>query len=250
MHQQTEEKKKSGEGGKCRKLLLTLTSISLGVGALLLATGAVVLAKYNIYLDFITTKYTASAAFILALGIWIIIISAIGFYAALKTHYCLMTTFLSVMVCVVVMEVVAAVATFALSSESAEIMARRHMLSDSLTKYQETGDSGSRAWDLIQTELSCCGLGGPQDYVTPVLPTSCCGPLRIDTLGNVETCSLETESLYTSGCEVAFQRYLNRNAGVLGGMAVAVALFQVAVIASATILLKRWEKPDHCTPCY
>merc|ERR1711892_15310 len=235
------------ETAKCRKLLLSLTLVSLAVGLLLLVAGAVVLAKYNIYLDFLTTKYTASASFILALGIWTMMVSACGFYAAFKTNYCLMTTFLAVMMVVVVMEVIAAVATFALASESSDKMARRHMLRETLAKYQEgVEDAHSRAWDLIQTELSCCGLRGARDYVTPVLPASCCGPLRIDTLGKVETCSTDTETLYKFGCETAFQNYLNRNAGILGGVAVLVAIFQVVVITSSTVLLKRWEKPQHC----
>jgi len=243
--------KSEARKSKCRRLLLSLTLVSLFVGLVLSVTGVLVLTKYNLFLDFLTTRYTASASFLLALGIWTVLVSATGFYAACRTHYCLMTTFLSLMVLVVVLEVVAAVASFALASETSDMLARRHMLRDTLARYQEGAeDSHSKAWDLIQTELKCCGLSGARDYVTPVLPTSCCGPLKIDTLGEVETCSKETETLLDLGCEKAFQGYLNRNSGILGGVAVFVAAFQVAVISSSTVLLKRWERPEHCFPCF
>lgn len=239
---------KEGTAESLRWVLLCLTAASLLLGLVLVVTGAVVLAEYNIYLDFVTRKYTETAVFILVVGLVVATVSAVGFYAAAKFNFCMMATFLTIMV---VMELITAVTTFALPREKSEQIGMRKMLKETLQTYQDSEeDTESEAWDLIQTELSCCGIKGPEDYSTPVLPISCCGPLKIDNLGLVESCHNETVTIFKTGCEDAFKSMLHKNVGVVGAIAVMVAMFQIVIISSSTILVKKWQLPGHCYPCY
>ena len=59
-------------------LLLTLTGLSLVCGLVLVVVGSIVLADYNIYLDFVTGSHIQSAVFILVMGVITTIVAAIG----------------------------------------------------------------------------------------------------------------------------------------------------------------------------
>ena len=68
-------------------------------------------------------------------------------------------------------------------------------LLESLSTYDVTPSRVTETWDLVQTELECCGVNGDQDYnITPFyqkknhLPNACCGPLQLDEFGHAEKC--------------------------------------------------------------
>jgi len=240
-------------GKKRRMLLIVLTGMSMVLGTILVIVGGVLLAQYNVYVDFVTAKHTETAVFLLVMGIFVIVISGIGQYASLKFHFCLMTTFLGLMVAVVVMEIIASVAFFALNNDPAVQSDSREMLKKTLARYGKSGNprASEAAWNLIQTELQCCGLSGPGDYSQQdALPASCCALLYIDVSGQPEKCSKDTSSLHQEGCQKAFRSFLGRKVGVLGAVAVLVALVQIVIITATSNLVKQWRIPGHCYPCY
>ena len=108
----------------------------------------------------------------------------------------MMATFLSIMVIAIICELVASVTIFALNNEKSHDLGMRRKLKRSLEMYgSDSSPDQTDAWDVIQTELQCCGLAGVEDYATSTflsqtgqLPRSCCGPLQIDTLGQIEHC--------------------------------------------------------------
>jgi len=241
-----------------RGLLLGLTGVSMFLGVILMIVGAVVVSGYSVYLDFITGRYMESAVFILVMGIIVIAVSAIGFYAALKFHFCMMSTFLTIMVLSILCELIAAVTTFALNGEQSHQMGMRKKLRESLEMYgSPTSPDQTAAWDHIQTELHCCGLQDAKDYTsssfssqTGDLPVSCCGPLQLDNFGEPEKCRPETPSIHKVGCVVALKSFLSRKCGLVGAMVVVVAMVQIAIIVGASVLVKKWKVPGHCYPCY
>lgn len=66
------------EGERRRKLLVALTVVSVLLGLVLVVVGSVLLARYNVFLDFVTPRYTETAIFLLVMGILIIGISVVG----------------------------------------------------------------------------------------------------------------------------------------------------------------------------
>ena len=176
-------------------LLLALTSFSGTLGIIMFITGCVVTSQYNLLLDFITVKYTESSVFLILLGIVVVIVSSIGFYASLKSHYVLMTTYLTVMIICVICAAIGSITMFALNQDGQQQTLIRDKLETSLKEYEVTPDSMTDAWDMMQTDLKCCGVSGPRDYrQSPFfrekshLPVSCCGPLVLDDQGQAEKC--------------------------------------------------------------
>jgi len=241
----------------CQVFLLALTGFSGSLGIILFITGCVVTSDYSLLLDLITGKYTEASLFMLLIGILVIIVSAIGFYAALKSHYILMSTFLTVMIICVISEVIGSITMFALNRDSRQHMTLHTRLLESLSTYDVTPSRITETWDLVQTELECCGVRNQQDYnITPFyqkknhLPSACCGPLQLDTFGHAEKCSSATKSLYNTGCNDAMGEFLRGKMGALGGIAASIAILQIAIITSAVVLIKKWTSPSHCYPCF
>ena len=199
------------EGEKRRKMLAGITIASIVLGLVMLVVGSVLLAQYSIFLDFVTSRYTETAVFLLVMGIVIMVVSAIGdylppppcpgLYAALNFHFCLMTTFLVIMVAAVVMEVIASVTFFALNNDPSVQADTRLMLRRSLQTWMEGGHSEQdqfQTWNLIQVELQCCGLEGALDYSpNSPLPASCCAALRV-TLAGTEPCRYHARLVLSS----------------------------------------------------
>jgi len=241
----------------CRVFLLALTSFTGLSGIVLFITGCVVTSQYNLFLNFLTGKYTESSVFLILLGIIVIIVSSIGFYASLKSHYVLMTTFVTVMIICVICEVIGSITMFALNQDGQQQTEIRNKLVTSLQAYDVTPDAMTDAWDMIQTDLECCGVSGPRDFrQSPFfrekshLPVSCCGPLVLDVQGQAEKCRTSTPTVHKRGCHEAMEQFLKMYMGALGGVAALVAAMQVMVITAATILIGKWARPSHCYPCY
>ena len=121
----------------------------------------------------------------------------------------MMATFLSLMVVAIICELVASVTIFGLNNERSYDLGMRKKLKKSLEMYgSDSAPDQTDAWDLIQTELQCCGLAGVEDYTsstylaqTGQLPISCCGPLQLDTLGQAEPCRYIKQSNINQGIE-------------------------------------------------
>jgi len=237
-------------------LLLTLTGLSLVCGLVLVVVGSIVLADYNIYLDFVTGSHIQSAVFILVMGVITTIVAAIGLCATLKRHYCLMVLFLSVMVSILFIEVIASIAAFAsISNKGQRDAGMRDQLKESIDKYSNDDHSMS-AWDLLQTELDCCGLNTVDDWgkfekKEKHLPRSCCGDLPV-TIGDkkVEKCRRTSESLHMIGCEEAFGVAVENNLYILAVLGMLVAVVQLGLVVASGYLVNKWRVPGHCYPCY
>ena len=110
------------------------------------------------------------------------------------------------------------------------------------------------AWNLVQTELTCCGVKGPADWhqqgsmQRPFLPESCCAAVPLgDSLCRIDN---QTFGPYEKGCLPAFTHFLHNNAGVIGAVISAVALVQMLVIGITSKLMVKTKKPEKCPPFY
>ena len=249
----------------CRNFLLGLTSFSGSLGLIIFITGCVVTANYNLLLDFITGRYPESSVFMIIIGITTVAVSALGkryntlmalfsfnlsagFYASLRFHYTMMMTFLAVMILSIICEVVGSITMFALNQDPSQQMILRERMQDSLKEY----DRHNITWDMVQTDLQCCGVINHQDYPSQFtsLPISCCGPLKLDSMNQAEDCKPDTASLHTRGCYEALEEYLKSKMGVLGGIAAGAAVLQISTISAAAVLVSKWSRPASCYPCY
>ena len=172
----------------------------------------------------------------------------LGFYASLRSHYIMMMTFLSLMILSIICEVIGSITMFALNQDVRQQMMLRQRMQDSLNE----NDSHNITWDMVQTDLQCCGVINHQDYPSQLssLPISCCGPLRLDSMNQAEDCRADTPSLHTRGCYEALEEHLKSKMGVLGGIAAGAAVLQISTISAAAVLVSKWTRPTSCYPCY
>lgn len=81
-----------------------------------------------------------------------------------------------------------------------------------------------KVWDMVQTELHCCGINGPDDFPpvlnTTVLPKSCC-PLLTET-------NCTKADAIQDGCEQTLFKLLDSKKIIFGAVAIAVGLVQVS----------------------
>ena len=196
-----------------------------------------------------------------------------GFYAAIRSDYILMTTFLTIMVFCVISEIIGSITMFALNKDWTQEMETRERLLKSLRSYSGKDNVEMEVWDLMQTDLQCFGVNSHSDYHSSVLfldkeelPRSCCGPLQIDKFGKTEKCrfgnflkdeiaiiflpSNNTKSLHQTSCKVAISQYLSSKIGIMGGVAATIGLLQISIISASAYLVRKWKVPGHCYPCY
>lgn len=73
-----EEEKPAMEGERRRKILIAIASFSILLGFFMMVVGCVMLGQYNIFLDFVTPRYTETAIFLLVIGIFTMVVSGTG----------------------------------------------------------------------------------------------------------------------------------------------------------------------------
>lgn len=247
---------KTSETG-CRMLLIGLTGLSACLGFILFVTGCIITSYYNAFIDFITGRYTESSIFLIVIGMLIISVSGLGLYAAVRSDSITMTTFLTIMVFCICSEIIGSITMFALNKDWTQEMETRERLLESLHKYSGSDQLEMEVWDLLQSDLQCCGVKSYQDYQSSALylekeqlPRSCCGPLQIDRLGNIAKCSKDTNSLHQLGCQEAITDYLSSKTGLMGAVAASIGLLQISLVTVSAYLVRKWEGPRHCYPCY
>ena len=187
-----------------------------------------------------------------------------------------MTTFLTIMVFCICSEIIGSITMFALNKDWTQEMETRERLLESLHKYSGSDQLEMEVWDLLQSDLQCCGVKSYQDYQSSALylekeqlPRSCCGPLQIDRLGNIAKCrsdhqrikpslpstevfpfSKDTNSLHQLGCQEAITDYLSSKTGLMGAVAASIGVLQISLVTVSAYLVRKWEGPRHCYPCY
>ncbi|XP_049906345.1 leukocyte surface antigen CD53 [Epinephelus moara] len=119
-----------------------------------------------------------SANMLLVSGIVITCVSFLGFLGALKENRCLLLTFFLLLFLLMLVELTAACLLLMYESEIASLV--KDDLHDGLEKakgkIKEKSNSTSEAiteWDVLQTQLDCCGVNNKTDWGENV-PASCC----------------------------------------------------------------------------
>jgi len=191
----------------------------------------------------ITWSNTERAFGIMVMAVSGICISSLGLYSALKSHFDTRDLFFySFMFIAIIWDLIAS-ETIQQTKKRSDLGMQRN-LSKSIIMYGSDSYQ-TDVWDLIQTELECCGLAGVEDYAnstflsqTGQLPRSCCGPLQIHLFGQIEPCRGETASRYQTGCLKALKSYVrNKKDVVFGVMVLVEAIMQASIAVGATVLI-------------
>lgn len=124
-------------------------------------------------------------------------------------------------------------------------------MEESMRKYHAGDPPIMKAWDLMQTELKCCGVHDKKDWVRHYrnLPNSCCENLPV---GRNSVCKLFDKQFpsYDQGCVAAMEQSVLNNEEIIAAIVAITAIIQIALIMAACHLMKVTKKRESCYPFY
>jgi len=225
------------------KYFMVLCNILFAIaGMALIGFGAWAQIAAKDYLNFLGNNYVNTPIFIIILGGVIFAIALFGCCGAWKESKCLIYTYGSVLVIILIAQVAAAIAAFALQGAlKAEITKN---MQNGLENYNKPGYEGvTTTWDIVQENLHCCGVDKYQDWFNVTgfeenksVPDSCCKA------GHVEGCGkgpVDEDKIYTEGCFDLFSQEFKNNLQIVGIVALAIAFGEMIAIGFAFCLGKR-----------
>jgi len=215
-------------------LIFLINFVFAIVGLGLIGLGAYIQISAKSYLDFLSDNYLNTPILIIILGCVIFVIAFFGWMGAWKESSCMIYTYAVFLAIILIAELGAGIAAFALKGDLKNVIEDK--MTEGMMNYNKEGHEGvQNAWDVLQTDLGCCGSNNYTDWAATLgngnVPDSCC---KDDTKG----CGTgyELGNINTKGCLVEFEDQFVGNLGVVGGIAIGVAFVQFLTVVFACCL--------------
>ncbi|XP_026828359.1 tetraspanin-33 [Ooceraea biroi] len=221
--------------------------LGLGViqltGVMIISVGTTIYAVYENFSHFLDPSYFSPATLLIVVGILVFVIAFMGCCGALRESTCMVLVFAILLSFVLVMELAAAVAAYALQDGIKSLLAEKI----NLTMHQyEKNDEATFAIDFMQSRLRCCGYNSYRDWdniefnrTDADIPESCCefilNPKMFTEVPEISL-SDRCQAKYEEGCISRLSIIIHRSALYIGTGAVAIALIQLTGIMFACML--------------
>uniref|UniRef100_A0A8C5P750 Tetraspanin n=1 Tax=Leptobrachium leishanense TaxID=445787 RepID=A0A8C5P750_9ANUR len=187
-------------GMKCVKYLMFIFNFIFWIcGIALIALGIYVQVQLNHSILIKNASSSGASIVIIAVGVVISFISFFGCCGAVKENYCMVTTFAVILVLIFLVEITAAIAGYVLKDKILLI-------------------------DVAQRDFGCCGANNYTDWTTN-------GPFK-DKTHVLDSCS----SIHTNGCVEEIYAKIKSNIGIIAGVALGIAFFEILGIIFACYL--------------
>jgi len=219
--------------------LINLIFAIVGLG--LIGIGAYIQIGAKAYLDFLSDNYLNTPIFIIIIGGVIFVVAFFGCCGAWYENGCMIYTYALLLSILLVAEVGAGIAAFALKGDLKDVIEDKMV--KGMDNYNKAGHEGvTNAWDVLQTDLHCCGAKSFQDWATANyttgVPDSCCKDEK-------KGCGAEEGwegRINEGGCLCQFEDKFVGNIGLVGGVALGVAFIQLAGVIFSCYLGRRINK--------
>uniref|UniRef100_A0A336KBV0 Tetraspanin n=1 Tax=Culicoides sonorensis TaxID=179676 RepID=A0A336KBV0_CULSO len=227
----------------CAKYLVFFFNLLFALTGLILFTvGAVILARYYHYYNFVGETYWSAPLVLIVVGSVVFIIAFFGCCSAIKENSCMILTFSILLVLIFLTEIGVGISGYIKHSELPEIL--DHNFNKTFLSYNSDADS-RQAWSLIQDEFKCCGISKPEDwreiYKNDTVPRSCCPPGTIPPdLPKNTTCTQEYAA--KQGCKRQLNEFLDGYALILAGVGVSIAFVQLLGVCLACCLSRAFKE--------
>ncbi|XP_065173908.1 CD63 antigen-like [Atheta coriaria] len=223
-------------------LLFLFNLLFVITGIVLISVGVTVKEYYISYEDLLDQQYFSTPNLLIAIGSIIFIIAFFGCCGAIKQNYCMLITFVALLVLIFILEFAAGISGYVLKGATEEYL--KGSMEESMKHYNDTAtNEATEIWDLVQNKFECCGIESANDWDTNVpalngsLPLSCC-TIPPGTVGEY-VCNKEAKGFHKSGCESAFGTYVREHAVTIGSIGLSFAAVQVLAIVFACHLAKQ-----------
>lgn len=227
-----------GGGMSCVKALLFGFNLLFAItGLILLIVGIKMEMDASPYVDVTDSRlYTSAPVVLIIVSIIVFVVAFFGCCGAVKENHCMIVTFSAFLIIIIIAEVAVGIAGYVKRNDlEASITAD---LEDRITHY-ETDPNVKKTFDIFQTDLSCCGINGPDDWAksNQTIPASCCSG-QVITGGTVAECTTASTTLHKQGCLTELVEFFRSKAMVLGGVGLGIAFVQLLGVTFACCLAR------------
>jgi len=256
-------------GATCLKYLLFIFNFVFFVcgGALMgISIWLVVDPEMSSYTNIVNNPLiTAAMYLILAVGVFIFLIGFLGCCGACKESACMLSTYAFLIAVILILQVVGAILAVVFHDSLEEEL--QEEMTDQVYNYvtNDENDATTKAWNILQFEMKCCGATGYEDYVDskfqnmtkdPV-PDSCCVQKASADWDNIQPedrdkCLEEARTgpatftfLNAEGCYTSLKEWMSANALILVGVGFGLAFVQVFGIVFACCVKKEINKSSY-----
>jgi CD63 antigen len=211
-------------------------------GLALIGLGAYVQIQAKEYLDFLGNQYVNTPIIFIILGVVIFIVAFLGCCGACTKNKCMMYTYASLLLLILIVEIGAGIAAYILQGQLEEVV-QTNMMEGMMNYDQPKHDGVTQSWNSMQRNLQCCGVTNMDDWknstLTPFgkIPHSCC---KVDEEGAVkEDCAENPANVFTKGCYPTMKEQFTSNIDKIGGAALGIAALQFIGVIFACCVSKR-----------
>ncbi|XP_061773155.1 CD151 antigen isoform X1 [Nerophis ophidion] len=246
-------------GTICLKYLLIVFNILFWLaGGALVAVGVWTVVEKSDYISLLDSGFYSKSAYILiAAGVIVFVTGIIGCCATLMENKSLLIVYLVLLLCVFLLELIAAVMAYITYQECFPFC---HQLDDALRqnlevtllqKYQQPGEDGvTRTVDKLHQEFQCCGSNSSSDwrYSTwiqaaqdeELVPVSCC-----KTPSSLCGRRDHPSNIYKGGCIGKLEDFLLYQLYILSGLGIGIAILQLLGMMFTCCLYQKLEDEPH-----
>ncbi|KAJ0180320.1 hypothetical protein K1T71_003724 [Dendrolimus kikuchii] len=227
-----------GGGMSCVKYLLFCFNLLFAVtGLIILIVGIKSLVSSSPYIDLTDEKfYTSGPIAFIIVGIIVFIVAFFGCCGAVKENHCMIVTFSAFLLMIFIAELAVGIAGY-LKHQELEDSIMRHL--NATIKDYKTNPEVAKSFDIIQTDLNCCGIKSADDWPKNGLPIpdSCCSAKEVSS-GATTPCGTDSPYFHSVGCLDKLVNYMKDIAYVLGGVGLGIAVVQLLGVIFACCLAR------------
>jgi len=243
----------------CMKTLLMVFNFVFWLsGIAILALGIWMKVQLYIYVELTTMYYAEGPYVLIGIGAAIVLVGSLGCLCTVKGKSFLLYLYAAFLVIVFVVELSVGIAGFVYRSKLEEGFKKG--LDEAMDNYHD--DEQKRdAMDGLQEGLECCGRQSYSDWFSrptwngehtapQSVPKSCCihvspecDNTNLPTPGTEETNS--TLPVWTEGCHSKVASFMEKNFGIIGGVAIGFAFLQLFGALLACGLAKNINKASY-----
>lgn len=223
-------------GMSCVKYLLFLFNLLFAISGIVIFTVGILIQKvYFNYSQFIDEKFFSAPMLLIVVGIIVFVVSFFGCCGAIRESNFMLITFAVLLFIIFLTEVAGGVTGYWMQNDIHDMLQQR--MSSSMKDYNKNQEI-TKSWDVLQSDLSCCGVESPEDwektvYPNGTLPHSCCPKNPVD-----DPCTKDVKGASTKGCLDSLQAALQHNTILVGAFGVGVALVQLFGVLLACCLAR------------
>jgi len=202
-----------------------------------------------------TGDFKSFSYVLLGLGAIITFVSGVGILGSCFKSRCLLVSYLSTVVLILILQILVAVFAFVYREPMATTL-RQELLTNLREEYVMSPPSDAKLnWDMVQTKFQCCGVDGHSDWFkanawpnNDYVPDSCC----VSPNNTVAECgrSGDASIWHKQGCLEMISKFILEELHILASIVITLVFLQLFGIIASTLLFYHSKPPKPKSPQY